>query len=72
MFLVVKYFTCQNLASDPDVGANLESDCDGDSLGVKNELLGEKGDTEEESRAVLTIGSFSAYVHARSLVPGKN
>lgn len=60
---MVKYLTCQNLACHLDTDINLESDCDGDSLGIKDESSDAKDETEQETRAVLTVGSFSAYVH---------
>ena len=40
---------------------NIESDCDGISLGVDDSSQNEK--EEEETRAVLTVGSFSACAH---------
>jgi hypothetical protein len=50
--------------SDLDGDVNVESDCEGDFPGVRSEPVEMKGEGEEPIRAVLTIGSFSAYVHS--------
>ena len=64
MFTVVKHVTGRNprVMSDREGDVNVESDCEGDLLGVNDESLETKVDGEEPTRAVLTIGSFSAYV----------
>ena len=53
-----------------DLGGDeiVESDCEGDSQETGNEPL-----EEERTRALLTVGSFSAYVgfHTTSLSRGK-
>ena len=47
--------------------ANADSECEGDSRGVGNGAsTTEEG--EEQARAVLTTGSFSAYVHFPSFL----
>ena len=57
---VVKYLKGPNAPiNDLEGDANVESDCEGDSTGVGDETL--KKEQEEESRAVLLGGSFSAY-----------
>lgn len=40
-----------------------ESDCEEDSLGVRDEPPGTKEGAEEPTQALLTTGSFAAYVH---------
>ena len=47
--------------NDLEGDINVESDCEGDSTAAGDETL--KNETNEASRAVLTTGSFSAYVH---------
>ena len=42
--------------------SNLESNYEDDSTGVRLETPGMEKEKEEEARAVLTTGSFSAYV----------
>ena len=42
---------------------NADSDCEGDSRGAGNGASKTTEEGEEQVRAVLTIGSFSAYVH---------
>lgn len=64
MFPVVKYFTGRNppmgdLEGDP--GA--ESDCEEVSLEASDELQGTGEEREEAIRALLTLGTVSAYVH---------
>lgn len=60
--LVVKYVKGRsNPTSDLEGNVNVESDCDGDSPGVNDKLPTTKNN-KEETRAVLTIGSFSACV----------
>ena len=44
---------------------NADSDCEGDSMGVGDRASKTEGE-KEQARAVLTIGSFSAYVHLMS------
>lgn len=61
---MVKYLKGRNTPiNDLEGGINVDSDCDDDSTGAGDESLKE----EEESRAVLTAGSFSAYVHFLAL-----
>ena len=43
-----------------------ESDCEGDSTGAGDGTLGPEEEEEEDPRAVLTTGSFSAYVRSPS------
>ena len=66
---MVKYFKGRNIAVD-DLGGDeiVESDCEGDSQETGNEPL-----EEERTRALLTVGSFSAYVgfHTIPLFPEK-
>ena len=57
---MVKHIKCRTaLMSDLAGDINLESDCDEDTPGVEYELPDEK---DEETRAVLITGSFSACV----------
>ena len=59
---MVKYLKGQDtLIKDPEVEA--ESDCEGDSTGVGLEIPRMEDEREEETRAVLIMGSFSVYVH---------
>ena len=51
--------------NDLEGDINVESDCEDDSTGVGDGTL--KKEQEEESRAVLIAGSFSAYVYFISL-----
>ena len=54
----MKYFKGRNVSiNDLEGGVNVESDCEGNSIGVGSGTL-RKG----ENRAVLVTGSFSAYV----------
>lgn len=65
---MVKYLRGQNpFASDPGGHANVESDCEGDLSEVINRSPGMERGEEASPRAVLTIGSFSAYVYSRLL-----
>ena len=58
---MVKYFKGRDtLIKDLEGDVNIESDCEGDSSGVGDGTSEEK--PKEGSRAVLTTGSFSAYV----------
>ena len=50
-----------NLTSDLEEDDHVESDCDEVSWGVSDNFPKDK---KEETRAVLSIGSFSACVHA--------
>ena len=60
---MVKYLKGQNtLISDLKGDLKLESDCEGDPTGVGLEIPGMEEEREEETRAVLITGSFSAYV----------
>ena len=60
---MVKYLKGKNLASYLEGDVNVDSDCDGDLQGVGDELPNVKDEREEETCAVLTTGSFSAYVY---------
>ena len=46
--------------------ADLDSDCESDSRGVENGASKTAEEGEEQALAVLTTGSFSAYVHSLS------
>jgi len=46
--------------------ANVDSDCEGDSMGAGDGAPKMKEEGKELARAVFTIGSFSAYVHLPS------
>ena len=61
--LVVKYIKGRNVfANDGEGDANVDSDCDNDSIGAGDEMSKEE-EKAEETRAVLTVGSFSACVN---------
>ena len=47
--------------------ADVDSDCEGDSTGIGDGTSQTK-EKEEQARAVLTTGSFSAYVHLPSCI----
>ena len=53
------------LISYPGGDANIDSDCEGDSRGVGNESS-KTTEEEEQTYAVLTTGSFSAYANLPS------
>ena len=60
---MVKYLKGRNtLIRDLKGELNLESDYEGDWVGLGLEIPQMKEEDEEETRAVLTTGSFSAYV----------
>ena len=62
---MVKYLKKKNTSvSDLEGGANIESDCEESSWGIKGGTQGAKEVGGEEIRAVLITGSFSAYVLA--------
>ena len=66
--IVVKYLGDQDpYLGNSEVDADVESDCEGDSPEVTNESPERKGELELLPRAVLTTGSFSAYVHSHFL-----
>jgi len=48
---------------------NVESDCDEDFRGTKDETSKAKEEKEEQTRAVFSTGSFSAYVDFLALSP---
>ena len=50
----------------PGGDANVDSDCEGDSAGVGDGASQTKDEEGDQARAVLTTGSFSAYVHLPS------
>lgn len=57
---MVKYLKGRNARiSDLEGGANVNSDCEGDSAGAQDGALKKE---DEETRAVLVAGSFSAWV----------
>jgi len=59
---VVKYLKGQKaLTNDLEGDLNIESDCEGDPMGIGPEPSKTK-EEKEETRAVLITGSFSAYV----------
>ena len=60
---VVKYLEGGNLSNGTDGDANAESDCEEGSPTVEDEPSKAGESKEEQTRAVLTTGSFSAYVH---------
>ena len=67
MLLVVIYLEGRNalmiyLMWNP----NVDSDCEGDLMGVVDGALKTEEEKEEKARAVLSTGSFSAYVHLLS------
>ena len=57
------------LAGDPEGDVNVESDYEGDLSEVTNELPGVEKDGEALHRAILTFGSFSAYVYSHFYIP---
>ena len=62
---MVKYFKGRDARiNDLEGGVNVDSDCEGDSTGADD---GELEKEDEETRAVLIVGSFSACV--RFLTP---
>ena len=70
MSQVVKCLGDHNpFASDSEGGVTVESDCEGDSPEGTNGLPGVEGGEEASSRAVLTVGSLSAYVYSRLPIP---
>ena len=59
---MVKYLKGRNVViNDLEGGVNIDSDCEGDYTGAGIGIL-KNQKKEEESRAVLIVGSFSAYV----------
>jgi len=71
---VITYFEGPNaLINYPGGDANIDSDCEGDPTGAGDGAPKPKEEGEEQARAVLTTGSFSAYVHLPSCLRlGKN
>ena len=60
---MIKYVKGRNVPiTDLEGGVNVDSDCEDDSTGVGGGTTNEE-QNEEETRAVLTAGSFSACVH---------
>jgi len=58
---VVKCIKGRNVpVNDLEGGTNVDSDCDDDSTGASDRVL--KREQNEESRALLIAGSFSACV----------
>ena len=67
---VVKCLRDRNpFAGGPEGDVNVESDCERDSPEVINGLPEAAGDGEVSPRAVLTFGSFSAYVYSHFSIP---
>ena len=67
---VVKCLRDRNpFAGDPEGDVNVESDCERDSPEVINGLPGVEKDGEALHRAILTFGSFSAYVYSHFSIP---
>ena len=65
---MVKYFRDRNpFAGDSEGDVNVESDCEGDLSEVASDFPGVDWGEEAMPRAVLTVGSFSAYVHSHLL-----
>ena len=59
---MVKYLKGQDTSiSDLEEGANIESDCEGDSPEIGRGAPKSKGERQDETRAVLITGSFAAY-----------
>ena len=59
---MVKYLKGRNIpVNDPEGDVNIESDCEGDSQEVEQEIPKDGGETEDQTLAVLITGSFSAY-----------
>ena len=54
------------LISHLEGDTNVDSDCEGDPMGVGDGASKMKEGKEKRARAVLTTGSFSAYVHLPS------
>lgn len=59
---MVNYLKGKNQPTS-DLEDDVESDCDGGPPGANNESQTIEGEEGEETRAVLTVGSFSACVH---------
>jgi len=67
---VVKYLNFEGrhpLMNDLVGDLNVESDCEGDLPESKDEMSGTMEGKEEQTRAVLITGSFSAYVQFPAL-----
>jgi len=59
---LVKHLKGQNpLINDLEGDVNVESDCEGDSLGIRDGTSDTKEEVEEQTRAVLITGSFAAW-----------
>lgn len=59
---LVKYLKGQDTSiSDLEEGANIESDCEGDSQEIEKDVPKVKEERKEETRAVLITGSFAAW-----------
>ena len=58
---MVKYLKGRNIViNDLEGGSNVESDCEGDGTGIEPETVEMKEGEEDNTRAVLITGSFSA------------
>ena len=55
--------------NDLEGDINVESDCEGDLPEVRDEASETKEEKDEQPRAVLIVGSFSAYVGLPVLSP---
>ena len=63
---MVKYLDLKDqrpLTNDLEGDLNVENDCEGDLPEVEDETSKTKEEKDEQPRAVLTTGSFSAYVN---------
>ena len=61
---MVRYLKGKNpLKSNPEEDIDIESDYEGESLQVEDELQDAGEEKEEQSRAVLVTGSFATCVH---------
>lgn len=69
MFTVVKYLIDPNALMGGPERIDIESDCEEGQSGVHGEVPEVKGGTEEQVRAVLAVGSFSACVRFNTALP---
>ena len=67
---MVEYFRDRNPFAGDSGDFSVESDCEGDSSKVADGVPGvPEGRETALSRAILTIGSFSAYEYSRPSIP---
>ena len=58
------------VVGDPEGDVGDESDCEGDSWEVADGIFGvSEGGEKALPRAILTVGSFSAYEYSRPSIP---